>query len=543
PETHALTGAESDQLIDYVANTPDASLYLEGGDVWYLNASPELLNWFGIAPLDDGATDLSTVVGSGGGDCDLSSFVILYEGDHASIDRLTQTTPTATTVLENVGPDYGTAIFQTGSTYRTLGVSHEFGGLDPAPHSRRELISAYLLCFLGDPATHTMRAGSASGGPGEEVEQTVVAATHLSVVGYQFGMTFDPTLAQVVEVTVAGTDAESAEFSGADLDNVSGHWTIGVVIDLMPPLEGLSPGYDFTIARARYEIAPTAPIGTVSPLSIPNSVGEPPIQALFTWGAGQTTAAARVPGVLRVSEPAMAVIADDGEADPGETVDHFVRGSYQDALSGYAIGLSFDPTIVQATGISLDDTVAFGAPFFAPLIDNSAGWLTAQVLSDVTTPIDTVFPPAVRGALLKTNLSFDSDASPGTTTTLTIPGAVGNPLIATHFVDAGGFTHLPVRNHGQWTLSGVPLFIRGDANGSGDLPNIADAITILGYLFIGQALLCLDAADVNDDGNVDVGDTIFVLNYQFIAGPAPSAPFPHAGIDPTPDPLDCTVGI
>jgi hypothetical protein len=47
------------------------------------------------------------------------------------------------------------------------------------------------------------------------------------------------------------------------------------------------------------------------------------------------------------------------------------------------------------------------------------------------------------------------------------------------------------------------LFLRGDAN-TGATIDIADAIFILSCLFAeGPSLSCLDAADANDDGNVD----------------------------------------
>jgi len=78
-----------------------------------------------------------------------------------------------------------------------------------------------------------------------------------------------------------------------------------------------------------------------------------------------------------------------------------------------------------------------------------------------------------------------------------------------------------------------PQFVRGDANDDGAL-NIADAISILGYLFGGQAAPgCLDTADTNDDSAVNVADAISLLGHLFAGtGPLP-APFPECGEDPT----------
>ncbi len=82
-------------------------------------------------------------------------------------------------------------------------------------------------------------------------------------------------------------------------------------------------------------------------------------------------------------------------------------------------------------------------------------------------------------------------------------------------------------------------FLRGDADGKPPI-NITDAIHILKYLFSGQSLPCLDAADVNDSGEIGIEDAIHLLLYLFAAGPPPPPPFPEAcGLDPTEDALGC----
>lgn len=91
------------------------------------------------------------------------------------------------------------------------------------------------------------------------------------------------------------------------------------------------------------------------------------------------------------------------------------------------------------------------------------------------------------------------------------------------------------------------LFIRGDSNQDGKV-NIADTVTILEHLFVGgEVPAVLDAADVNDDGSVNIADAVHLNNYLFSGGPAPSAPFAQLsgqigslaglGHDPTPDSL------
>ncbi len=95
-------------------------------------------------------------------------------------------------------------------------------------------------------------------------------------------------------------------------------------------------------------------------------------------------------------------------------------------------------------------------------------------------------------------------------------------------------------------LAGDDLFMRGNANGDGAV-DIADAIYTLCFLF-GPAddpcnePRCLDALDANDSGAIDIADAVYVLGYLFARAPAPPAPFPGVGSDPTPDDLTCGGG-
>lgn len=79
-----------------------------------------------------------------------------------------------------------------------------------------------------------------------------------------------------------------------------------------------------------------------------------------------------------------------------------------------------------------------------------------------------------------------------------------------------------------------PEFIRGACNGD-SMINIADAITLLGFLFPGGGtpvtLLCLDACDANDDGSIDIADAVALLNSLF-GSPAVPLPEPSSGCGP-----------
>mgnify|MGYP002638764144 CR=1 FL=1 len=84
----------------------------------------------------------------------------------------------------------------------------------------------------------------------------------------------------------------------------------------------------------------------------------------------------------------------------------------------------------------------------------------------------------------------------------------------------------------------APGFARSDCNGDGGF-DISDAIAVLGALFGGPALACVDSCDGNDDGIFDLADAIFILAHRFSGGPDPSAPYPACGVDPTADGVSC----
>lgn len=61
----------------------------------------------------------------------------------------------------------------------------------------------------------------------------------------------------------------------------------------------------------------------------------------------------------------------------------------------------------------------------------------------------------------------------------------------------------------------------GDANNDGKV-NVGDAVYIINYVFRGgPAPLCLQEGDANGDGKINVGDAVYIINYVFRSGPVP----------------------
>ena len=87
-------------------------------------------------------------------------------------------------------------------------------------------------------------------------------------------------------------------------------------------------------------------------------------------------------------------------------------------------------------------------------------------------------------------------------------------------------------------------FNRGDADADGTpVPvTLTDAVFVLNFLFTGgRSPTCLDAADADDNGSLEISDAIVTLNFLFLGGNAPPSPDPFSpcGTDPTEDDLDC----
>jgi hypothetical protein len=77
-------------------------------------------------------------------------------------------------------------------------------------------------------------------------------------------------------------------------------------------------------------------------------------------------------------------------------------------------------------------------------------------------------------------------------------------------------------------------FLRGDSNRD-DTVSLGDVATEINYIFHNGIINCLDAADANDDGFVNLADPIYTIQYLFLGGPQVRSPFPDCGFDPSGD--------
>ncbi len=163
-DNHVLSDNEGQALADYL--NAGGNLYMEGGDTWYYDDATAVHPMFGINGTTDGSSDLGTIEGVDGTFTEGLSFG--YNGDNNYIDHL-EATGDAEVILNNLSPAYATAIANDGGSYKTIGASHEFGGLTGA---RNGLMEAYLNYFGLMPGTlvPNFNANVTEGCEGLEVE-------------------------------------------------------------------------------------------------------------------------------------------------------------------------------------------------------------------------------------------------------------------------------------------------------------------------------------------------------------------------------------
>lgn len=123
---------------------------------------------------------------------------------------------------------------------------------------------------------------------GWTLDQFVTLSTCTSVYGFSYGLqNTDPTHVSVSAVDLAGTVSESigAEYLAVEIDNATGLYTVGCVLDLTPPLNKFfNPGVNQKIIRAQLSVDPLIPLqaGPEVQFDIVSGQGTPPVDLYLT---------------------------------------------------------------------------------------------------------------------------------------------------------------------------------------------------------------------------------------------------------------------
>ena len=228
-----------------------------------------------------------------------------------------------------------------------------------------------------------------------------------------------------------------------------------------------------------------------------------------------------------------------------------VLATHPDDLQGYQVGLRWDPNVFLYNDATIVGTISEPlTPDFLiinPLAGvNGVEGLTMGVVFDTIPPADgRVIIPGEDQRLVHVNFDISGTAPVNEVSVIEFDDSIGDPPILNIFT-VNGSSKLPFQIDGEvlvvpFTFPPPILFLRGDYDNDLQVA-INDAIALLAFLFTsGAPPFCIDSADVNDSGIIDLADPVTLLNFLFTGTAAPPPyPWPSPGADPTDDPLgDC----
>jgi len=143
---HVLGESEALLLVDFLDQ--GGNIYMEGGDTWAFDTQTSLHPYFHIDGVYDGSDDTGIIHGVE--ETFTEGMVFNYSGNNDYMDRL-QAEEGANHIFYNEDPFYANGIAYDAATYRTIGTSFEFGGLDDGapPSTKADLMAAMLSFFAG----------------------------------------------------------------------------------------------------------------------------------------------------------------------------------------------------------------------------------------------------------------------------------------------------------------------------------------------------------------------------------------------------------
>ncbi|MFQ5655649.1 MAG: hypothetical protein ACE5GW_13085 [Planctomycetota bacterium] len=147
----------------------------------------------------------------------------------------------------------------------------------------------FALCMGGTAlaqASGSLAIGTVPSAPGSTAVVPVSLTINTGANGFSGGVTHDPSILTLLSVDqgadlLATQGGTGAQVFLANLSPAGGvGFTIGCLIDLLPPFELLAPGVNLEVMLASYQVADLATPGS-TPLQFTGLLGNPPVDILL----------------------------------------------------------------------------------------------------------------------------------------------------------------------------------------------------------------------------------------------------------------------
>lgn len=396
--------------------------------------------------------------------------------------------------------------------------------------------------------------------PGEEVVVWARGVWQQDLTGYSVVLQWDPSILTCLEVSNIGTVGEdlsgpfSAFFSGIDASAGTAFGSVISAFDSIPSSLSAELGY------FRFLVSPSAPQGmSTEVLFGEHQTTNSTVTNLFvddqatsiiptTIGAEFEVLSDPQPPTLLSIDPTSGSIAGGTEVlfnGTGFTSDTTV---FFGDLSASAVMFVDTGTILATTppgAVGSVDVSVFTTYGSATLPQGFSYFETSVVGFDpAESPLCGMIEMSVTGSGLPASLGVLFGTEPSTSVVVNPDGTSATVLIPSSY-DAGAVDLVFIDGFGSvidtfpagFTYIDDGIFLRGDVTCDGSV-NIADVSSIAAYVAgAGVTPVILDAADIDDNGVVHIGDAVLLASFLFSGGAPPAAPFPDAGTDPTPDGL------
>ena len=426
------------------------------------------------------------------------------------------------------------------------------------------------------PATMIVESGSApADGNGTTGDARILLDNSLGgVQGFVTAVTHDPAGITLEGISLgADTAAANAEFEITNIYTDGG--TLGVVLDFNSPFDGqtIPTGTGLHLASYTYSCndsniyteGEAAPPAASSALTLADGVlGSPALANVIVVG-GLSVSPLKSDGTFTcdpVPVPAEDTIlwmetkfdTEEGNyAYLGQTGDLcFYYKDDDDYIQGFTLTVCYDCDLTihedswEFNGSILDQV---GIEYLAVQVDDDCsdgetGELIVALLLDALPPFEGQTLPQTtdlnEGRLLVGTMRVTVDMTAECNEDQLIywcNGIDGNGDVSLYNNVVIDFESVQIYERNDTLVHVVPeeVFQRGDCN-SDDKVDLADSATMLANQFNGLPILCPDACDSNDDGTLNMADSVYLLNWLFKFGPIPTAPGPYEdGPDATPD--------